>query len=114
MLTSIVVLGIAWAVLLPTFRLYKALVRKCLLSLESKFWAASWLWLLSMCFLLIAWICINMLGLSPMFCPDFNDLLGYCPSSDNVNNFVWWAYLYLAPLISGWAVWYCATSGDFD
>jgi len=111
MLTVIVILAIAWAVLLPSFRLYKALVRKSL-NLESKFWAALWIWLLSMALLLIAWVFVNMLALGPIFCPDFDDLRGYC-RSDGVNGFVWKAYLFLSPIASGLAIWYFATSEDF-
>lgn len=109
MAASIVVLVIAGVVLWPSFRLYKALVRK-FLNLESKFWAALWIWLLSMALFLIAWVFINMLALGAIFCPDYNTLRGYCPSSEEANSFVWWAYVYLAPIISVAAIWYFATS----
>ncbi|WP_121970075.1 hypothetical protein [Leptolyngbya sp. BC1307] len=104
-MSFLIVVIIASAVLLPSSVLYTAFVHKSLKG-KNKVAAAARIWLFSMTLIAIAWVFINMLALGPLFCRDFNDSRGYCPSSDNANSFVWTAYKYIAPIASGVATGY--------
>ena len=106
-LISVVVSGVF---LIPSLVIYTAAL-KSFLEKDSGLVSAIKIWLSSMVLLAVAWGCINWFALGPLFCRDFNALRSYCPSSNEVNSFVWNTYKHIAPVLSSIAVIYFMKNG---
>jgi hypothetical protein len=95
--------------LIPGLVIYIAALKSFLE--QSKLIAAIKIWLSSMVLLAVAWGAINWFALGPLFCRDFNELRGYCPSYNDVNSFVWNAYKHVSPVLSSIAAVYFVRYG---
>lgn len=110
MLSFLIGVVISGVFLIPSLGIYIAAL-KSFLEQDSGLASVIKIWLSSMLLLAVAWGCINWLALGPLFCRDFNELRSYCPSSNEVNSFVWNAYKHIAPVLSSIATIYFMKNG---
>lgn len=110
MLSFLISAVISGIFLIPSLVIYIAAL-KSFLEQDSGLVSVIKIWLSSMVLLAVAWGCINWFALGPLFCRDFNELRGYCPSSNEVNSFVWNAYKHIAPVFSSIAAIYFLKHG---